>query len=548
MNVKLSLGKRLLQKKCGEGNVILCNENFLNLGYANSKFQGFFIQKELQFFKIIEEILVPGEITEIHYNGSKIERTKGDFTETFSINGNSLFYDLSEEKEVTLVLDVRDVSEFSNNRLYSINYEDGKTIIESQGIFIIINKVLGKYEQWVEYEYTYDQKRNSSPVRWPVFQAVRGVCNGCIITAGFDKESAIEENNTIQKEEKEFKAENSPQMFAYQFAANSLGSLINRFGLYAGLPWFFQNWTRDEMISLKGLSYINERKAKEIIIARSSYIEKGKLPNRFPSSELGSADSIGWYFLRAHELFSSFTASEKKIIESKLREAVEYILEKDFDGLVKNGKHETWMDTGEDDFREGYRIEIQCLFLRMVTFLGEITEEKKYFQVKNELKRKIKQYFFHEYLYDGKDDPTIRPNVFLAYYINPQLLTRKEWEVCFDIVMKKLWLDWGGVSTIQKDSPLFCPEYTGENNKSYHRGDSWYWVNNITAICLHKVNKVKFASYIKLIVNASTKDILWQGAFGSASEVSSASEQTASGCMNQAWSNATYLELIKTLN
>jgi len=91
---------------------------------------------------------------------------------------------------------------------------------------------------------------------------------------------------------------------------------------------------------------------------------------------------------------------------------------------------------------------------------------------------------------------------------------------------------------------VHTPNYTGANNKSYHRGDSWYWLNNLTAICLMKVNAKKYKKYINTIKQASIKDILWQGGIGSASEVSSAAEQTGSGCLNQAWSDATFLELL----
>ena len=58
---------------------------------------------------------------------------------------------------------------------------------------------------------------------------------------------------------------------------------------------------------------------------------------------------------------------------------------------------------------------------------------------------------------------------------------------------------------------------------------------------------MKIKSYIEKISAASTTDILWKGAIGCASELSSASSQKAEGCLNQAWSNATFIELMNVL-
>ena len=89
---------------------------------------------------------------------------------------------------------------------------------------------------------------------------------------------------------------------------------------------------------------------------------------------------------------------------------------------------------------------------------------------------------------NGQTDYTQRPNVFLAYYIYPNLLKKTAWNKVFDNALRKLWLPWGGVATIDKDSHLFQGEYTGQDNKSYHRGDSWFFLNNMTAICMRKLD------------------------------------------------------------
>ncbi len=137
--------------------------------------------------------------------------------------------------------------------------------------------------------------------------------------------------------------------------------------------------------------------------------------------------------------------------------------------------------------------------------------------------------------------------MFIAAYVYPALLTNKEWEVCFNNILPKLWLEWGGLSTIDVSSPYFCDGYSGENPKSYHNGDSWFWINNLAAMVLYRINKRKFKRYIDKIVKASTQEILWGGMIGHHAELSSAKELRSEGCLSQAWSSAMYVELINEL-
>jgi glycogen debranching enzyme len=187
--------------------------------------------------------------------------------------------------------------------------------------------------------------------------------------------------------------------------------------------------------------------------------------------------------------------------------------------------------------------------LNFINFLDNVLQQnQEYLELENLTKEKVKQVFFDgNILKDGKDASTIRPNIFLAYYLYPDLLSNEDWEKVFDNSFPKLWLDWGGITTIQKDSPLFCREYTGEDNKSYHRGDSWFYINNITAMCLYKLNKEKYKEYIHEIINASTQDILYNGIIGRPSELSSASSLKAEASLFQLWSAATYAELMDLL-
>jgi glycogen debranching enzyme len=192
---------------------------------------------------------------------------------------------------------------------------------------------------------------------------------------------------------------------------------------------------------------------------------------------------------------------------------------------------------------------MQALQLAIYNLAHKITREAKYKDMEKQLKNKVRFYFWNgKMLADGKNDWAIRPDIFLTYYIYPALLKKSEWENCFETALKALWLDWGGLSTVDKNSPFYYAEHTGENPRSYHQGDSWFWINNIAAISMIRLNKKKYLSKIKKILEASTKDLLWYGAIGHSSELSSAEKFSPAGSISQAWSAATYIELVDLFN
>ena len=164
------------------------------------------------------------------------------------------------------------------------------------------------------------------------------------------------------------------------------------------------------------------------------------------------------------------------------------------------------------------------------------------------MRERVKAHFVSgRFLLDGVGDPKIRPNLFLACYIYPNLLAGEEWESAFDAVLPELYSGWGGVSSIGKSDPLYCPAYIAKDDQSYHRGDSWYWVNNLVAIVLNRVNKEKYKGIIETIAQASAKEISEMGIIGYHAELSPAEVQGSTGSLAQTWSSALYIELMHEL-
>jgi glycogen debranching enzyme len=341
---------------------------------------------------------------------------------------------------------------------------------------------------------------------------------------------------------------------------------------------------------------------KEILFKHLNEITAdGRLPNLYPNAVLGSSDGIGWLFKRISDFMDYceekdvfnqyFTLYDIKYVRERLRFSLKQIIKNySRDGLIINNSLETWMDTFykdnsfETDFREGFRIEIQALFLNMIRLMNKlngmlankfikkssklvnVTTDEDYASLERKTVEAVRNCFLSRKLVNGKDRLVLndgynssfadvsRPNIFLAYYIYKDLLYDSEWETVFDYVIERLWCDWttndgtsGGFSTIDKENSLYQPNHTGQNNKSYHRGDSWFWINNIAAISLSRLNSTKYNNYIHSILNSSSEDILFSGYLGYASELSSSSDFKSAGCYAQTWSIATYIELFHEL-
>ncbi|MBN2457717.1 hypothetical protein JXB31_01140, partial [Candidatus Woesearchaeota archaeon] len=508
-----------------------------------------------ELFKAIESVHLLGiEAEAVKNNFSNIERLSLNAKERFYMPQNkTILYEVEGHNGYAeIVLDCRKMHDFDDaGRMYSMKNEDGMVVFdyvkytgedmkeEQYRIYVAISGFSG-YEKscrWEKRYYPFDKGRGTENYELFVYNALRIRIDEkakIIMTFSESREEAValarnaEQNyehlkrsNDIYKNkilQSSLRHDDSEIEMAFKCAVNSVDSLVMEMGkskgIYAGLPWFYQFWSRDETIAVKSL-ILEERfdEAREILLRLTSQIQaNGRLSNRYPNSDLGSADSVGWLFLRINDLFA---ALEKKNqfkdylsqddmvrIKERLSYSISLILDEFVeDGLVRNNPLETWVDTGyKDDTRPGFRVEIQALMLSMYRLMRSLctmtrnsTKQLSYARLEDVTARKVREVFWKSpVLSDGAADKTIRPNIFLVYYIYPWLLSRKEWIECFDHALEKLWLGWGGLSSIDRNSPLFVDSYSGENNRSYHRGDSWFFINNIAAIAMHDLDPKRY--------------------------------------------------------
>ncbi len=517
--------------------------------YPKSRYDGWFCRLSNKMYKVLEGIEIDGagSILEIQNGFNHIERKRDDVEEIFYLSENShvLVYELNEKRKVNLFFDARESYSSAEGLGYEIKEERGVFVLKfANNLFLGIKcDELNNIEEFFERYYEYDQKRNSPPF-------TKKVCKGVSLHGKRFVFAVAESRKEVEKELKKIFLKSvlkETEKVDVLCAKRALENLVveNEPGLYAGLPWFFHFWPRDEAISLKALTELNPQKGKEIFF---KLLERGS--RRGPGGVV-NVDAIGWTFKRLDDVIPFLDNPEKELVSRRLKKYMEeFLWSYTEDGFTVNKDHETWMDSLG---RDGARIEIQAMKLNMykvaVALAKKKTEKDFYRKLELEMKKKVKKAFFDgEILADGYyprkkiTDKTIRPNIFIAAYIYPELLSKKEWIRCFENALIALWLPWGGIATVDKRSEQFKSEHTGEVAESYHQGDSWFFLNNLTALVLYRADKRKFSFYIDKIMKASEEEILWKGAIGCHTEVSSAKELTSEGCTNQAWSSALYLE------
>ncbi|MFA5061240.1 MAG: amylo-alpha-1,6-glucosidase [Candidatus Pacearchaeota archaeon] len=524
---------------------------------VSSRYQGVFFNENEKMFRVIESIGVPREVKEIKNFFYKAEIISEDKTGSFFIPDylNGLAYESSSECEI--ILDFKEAYE-NDYSTYDIEREDGHILVRmgyKNADYFLSIRFKGEFiesKDWIEKNYEYDLQRNSFPSKRSVFVLGKIYSEKIAFYFSKKKENAIKGSQDLYDNLEEYKEKKKKRIerkvkkisdrevsVAYNSCRFLLDNLFDNKGLFAGLPWFFQYWARDELISLGGFYEISKKDAKKIIEKWIKYLKKELID--FPakisidsSKEGNSIDSFGWLLKRA-TLFPELLQKNKIFLEE---------IFSSLDAQMIYEGNNTWMDSIK---REG-AIEIQAMKLFTLNLASKLTNKKRELKVKERLLREKvkKEYFDGNFLYDSLDKK-VRPNIFIAYYFYPSLLSKKEWETCFDNALEELWCEWGGLSTISKKDYFFQETYTGEIPRSYHNGDSWFWINNLAGLVLADLNKRKYCDYIKKILRASTEEILFSGAAGCHAELSSAKSLKSQGAVCQSFSAGMYIELVDKL-
>jgi predicted glycogen debranching enzyme len=345
----------------------------------------------------------------------------------------------------------------------------------------------------------------------------------------------------------------------------------------AGYSWF-DDWGRDALISLPGLTLVTGRfeDAKEILLTFERNCNKGVIPNRF-SDKAGdiplynTVDATLWFFnaILQYLKYTGDFGFVQKNLWNTLKEIIDYHVDgtifgihMEEDGLISHGPQLTWMDaTTMDGFvtpRDGKAVEIQALWynaLKTMQLLAKRFNQadttEMYSSMAGRAKESFLQLFWNpknEYLADviNKDgaDSTLRPNQLIAASLDFPLLDGAKSESVVEAVWKSLWGTYG-LRTLPGTDPRYSGKYLGDwghRDGAYHNGTVWPWLLGPFTTAFLKTKRHE-ESWRKFAVNNFLHPLfsrqLSLAGLGTISEIFDGDEpHVPRGCIAQAWSVA----------
>lgn len=237
---------------------------------------------------------------------------------------------------------------------------------------------------------------------------------------------------------------------------------------------------------------------KEIV---AKYLLEDKILN------IGTTGVLAWAIINT---IDDYDDNEKILIEKYFTQCEEYFDCKiNAKGLLSTDEQDNWLKSAD---RTGILVENQAYHAKILDVLSLLAEDDMYDFKKRRLMRAVRDKLDGAYVLDKEDSLEARPNVFIAAFFAPELFMSEDWQKTFDASLKStdLWLDWGGLTTLGQSDTSFSPE--GD-------GDSWFFVNNMVAIVLCKLDSVKYTGKIQTILRASTENASWQEHTGRPCEV-----------------------------
>lgn len=342
----------------------------------------------------------------------------------------------------------------------------------------------------------------------------------------------------------------------------------------AGYHWF-EDWGRDTMISLPGLTLVTGRPAVAAAILRAfaQFVSDGMLPNRFPDGSdepvYNTIDATLWYFQAIREyhdasgddgLLRELWPTLQHIIDWHIK-GTRYNIKLDpVDGLLSGGEpgvQLTWMDAIVGDHvitpRIGKPVEVNALWhnalVAMAAFAARIDEPPNEYQQRAEAAANGFDRFWNAsagYCYDvldgpDGDDDALRPNQLLAVSLTGNLLGAQRQKSVVDACAHAL-LTSHGLRSLAPTDPAFRGFYGGDQahrDAAYHQGTVWAWLIGPFVDAHLRVYRDPVAARRFLLPFA---DHLNAAGLGSVSEVFDGDAPfSPKGCIAQAWGVAEVL-------
>lgn len=372
---------------------------------------------------------------------------------------------------------------------------------------------------------------------------------------------------------------------AYVSARESTGGKT----ILAGFP-FFEDWGRDTMIALPGITMVTGRfeECKSILRTFAKYVHKGLLPNLFPEGDCNpmynSVDAPLLFINTAYE-YIKFSGDEtfveeifpvlEPIVEA-YKKGTDFHIKMDEDCLISAGadlEQLTWMDVRVGDHlptpRHGKPVEINAYWYSALKVMAEFArklmgkaapaEAKKYASWMEEyssLAEKVKVAFLQKFwneeehclkdvLSGNSEENQIRCNqIWVLTQPFTMLPSEKEKQV-IQKVREELYTTVGLRTLSPKDS-MFHEIYIGpmqQRDRAYHQGTTWAFpLGAYYRACIRFIREQEFAEkaeWQQHVADGIRKlhDWLEEGCVAQIAEIYDGGTPTVSrGCYAQAWS------------
>ncbi|HEV8663422.1 MAG TPA: amylo-alpha-1,6-glucosidase [Candidatus Methylomirabilis sp.] len=352
----------------------------------------------------------------------------------------------------------------------------------------------------------------------------------------------------------------------------------------AGYPWF-EDWGRDTMIALPGLTLSTGRfaEARVVLATFAAAVNRGMVPNRFPEAgsppEFNTIDASLW-FVHACERYLA-TSGNVGVVQEELYPALaevmghhfagtRYGIRVDSDGLLTGGEagvQLTWMDAKVGDWvvtpRHGKAVEVNALWHNACAGMAAVAaacgfprDAGRYRAAAADARAAFNRLFWNNAAgccYDVVDgearDPRIRPNQLLAISLPAPVLEEARWPSVLAIVEREL-LTPVGLRTLARGDPEYRGRYEGDQRSrdaAYHQGTVWPWLLGpylTAALKVHGRSQEVVARLRALL--EPLRAHLAEAGLNTISEIFDGDPpHRPGGCIAQAWSVAEVLRLLR---
>jgi glycogen debranching enzyme len=351
-------------------------------------------------------------------------------------------------------------------------------------------------------------------------------------------------------------------------------------GIWAGLPWFRDNWGRDTFIALPGTLLVagEFEQAKAVLANFVRYQnlrdkndrEYGRIPNRVAAGDsiiYNTVDGTPWMLREGLEYLrytgdKAFAAELYALARPYFDGAVRHYM--DAQGLLAHDEADTWMDARIEgkkawSSRGKHAVEIQALWytaLQTGAYLarqaGDAAQADQWTALAQRAQQSFLQRFWDGKVMadrlrpDGSRDTKVRPNqlMLLSIPFDQFIPPEVEAQVLKNAVPALLYPY--GIASLSQEDPYFHPRHENpafhHKDAAYHQGTIWGWNAGFTVTAL---NKFGYQDLSWTLTRNLGQQILGLGTLGNMSELLDAlpdekGRLKPSGTFAQSWSVAEF--------